>query len=138
MMMIYGFFVFQLKTLPFNQLSLNKSWRYPTQERIGLPPSTQYLGRDDETISLSGVIYPEITGGMMHLSSLYDMANSGKAWPLISGQGEVQGWYVLTAVSENRSEFFSDGTAKKTEFTLSLKSVSEPESLHAREVLALI
>ncbi|VEA82927.1 tail fiber protein [Escherichia coli] len=63
MMMIYGMFVFELRTLPHQQLQQNKSWRHVKNERVNRSASWQYIGAGDDRIVLSGVLYPEITGG---------------------------------------------------------------------------
>ncbi|MGP2036348.1 phage tail protein, partial [Citrobacter freundii] len=44
MMMVYGMFVFELKTLPHQQLQQNKSWRHVKNERINRSASWQYIG----------------------------------------------------------------------------------------------
>ena len=53
------------------------------------------------------------------------MAEQGKAWPLIEGSGTIYGMYVIEQITQNRTEFFKDGKAKKIDFTLNLKRVSE-------------
>ncbi len=70
MMMVYGMFVFELKTLPHQQLQQHKTWRHVKNERINRSASWQYIGAGDDQITLSGVLYPEITGGEVSLSVL--------------------------------------------------------------------
>ena len=53
------------------------------------------------------------------------MANEGRAWPLIDGTGIIHGMFVIEKVAHTHSDFYSDGTARKIEFTLSLKRVDE-------------
>ncbi|WP_417636921.1 phage tail protein, partial [Citrobacter freundii] len=50
---------------------------------------------------------------------------SGRPWPLIEGTGRIYGMYVIEQITQNRTEFFKDGKAKKIDFTLNLKRVSE-------------
>ncbi len=40
-------------------------------------------------LTLSGVLMPEITGGRLSLLALEQMAEQGKAWPLIEGSGTI-------------------------------------------------
>lgn len=105
MMMIYGMFVFELRTLPHQQLQQNKSWRHVKNERVNRSASWQYIGAGDERIVLSGVLYPEITGGEVSLSLLTTQAYTGRPWPLIDGVGQIYGMYVLTETNTTRSEF---------------------------------
>lgn len=125
MMMSYGLFVFSLATIPYQDLQRQLAWRHPSTSRVGVMPASQFLGRDDETITLSGVLLPEITGGAMSLAELEQMAEQGRAWPLIEGTGTIYGLYVITALNTTRTLFFQDGAARRIEFQLSLKRIDD-------------
>lgn len=88
-------------------------------------PSTQFLGPDNDMLTLSGVLMPEITGGRLSLLALEQMAEQGKAWPLIEGSGTIYGMYVIEGLNQTKTEFFRDGMPRRIEFTLSLKRVDE-------------
>lgn len=136
MMMTLGFFVFSRLTVPYQTSQHDMVWRHPTNSRVGARPSAQFLGVGDETLTLSGVLVPEITGGELSLEALRKMADTGKAYPLIEGRGTVTGFFVIEKISKGRSEFFSDGAARKIEFTIELKRVDEKNtSLIANENL---
>ncbi|MCS6120484.1 phage tail protein [Shewanella baltica] len=136
MMMTLGFFVFSRLTVPYQTSQHDMVWRHPTNSRVGARPSAQFLGVGDETLTLSGVLVPEITGGELSLDALRKMADTGKAYPLIEGRGTVTGFFVIEKISKGRSEFFSDGAARKIEFTIELKRVDEKNtSLIANENL---
>ncbi|MBI2381484.1 MAG: phage tail protein [Gammaproteobacteria bacterium] len=124
-MLALGQFVFSLHTLPHQELQRQYGWRHPSTSRIGLRPARQFLGPDDESVNLSGVLLPEITGGPKDLDLLRAMGDQGKAWPLVDGEGTVLGVFVIDGLSETRSVFFSDGTARRIEFNLSLKRVDD-------------
>ncbi|EMZ3830149.1 phage tail protein [Salmonella enterica] len=94
-----------------------------TNSRVGQRPATQFLGVDEETITLSGELYPELTGGTLSLMTLQWMADTGKAWPLIEGTGFIYGMFVITSLSRTRTFFSPNGHASKIEFTLTLKRV---------------
>lgn len=125
MLMTYGMFVFSLQTVAFQEFQRQLAWRHPSTSRVGAPPASQFLGRDDETISLSGVLLPEITGGRLSLAALEEMAEQGRAWPLIEGTGYYYGLFVITGLSVTRTLFFQDGAARRIEFQLSLKRIDD-------------
>ncbi|WP_172587203.1 phage tail protein [Shewanella xiamenensis] len=136
MMMTLGFFVFSRLSVPYQTSQHDMVWRHPTNSRVGARPSAQFLGVGDETLTLSGVLMPEITGGELSLEALRKMADTGKAYPLIEGRGTVTGFFVIEKISKGRSEFFSDGAARRIEFTIELKRVDEKNtSLIANENL---
>lgn len=124
-MMIFGGFVFMRQTVPYLESSQETQWRYARNERIGRSARVQYLGAGEDTLTLSGVLLPEITGGDMSLSLLRTLAYRGRAWPLIEGTGRIYGRYVLENLTEIRSEFFGDGKARRIEFTLALSRAGE-------------
>ena len=124
-MMVYGMFVFELKTLPHQQLQQNKSWRHVKNERINRSASWQYIGAGEDQITLSGVLYPEITGGEVSLTVLTTQAYTGRPWPLIDGTGQIYGMYVITGLQTTRSELDRYGKAKKIEFSISFQRCDE-------------
>ncbi|WP_313188935.1 phage tail protein [Pantoea sp.] len=125
MMMIYGMMPFMRRTLPYGELQHSVDYRWPTNSRVGQRPSAQFIGPGDEKITLSGELRPEITGGAVSLLTVKLLADEGLAWPLIGGNGTIFGMYVVENYAATHSEFFSDGTASRIQFTLSLKRVDE-------------
>lgn len=125
MMMVLGLYVFMLRTVPYQELQYQRSWRHAANSRVNRRPSTQFLGPDNDMLTLSGVLMPEITGGRLSLLALEQMAEQGKAWPLIEGSGTIYGMYVIEGLNQTKTEFFRDGMPRRIEFTLSLKRVDE-------------
>ena len=69
MMMVLGLFVFQLRTVPYQQLQYQRNWRHVTNNRVNRRPTTQFLGPDNDQLTLSGVLMPEVTGGRLSATS---------------------------------------------------------------------
>ncbi|MXF04482.1 phage tail protein [Escherichia coli] len=124
MMMILGGFIFALATTPYQEFARENSWRHAKAERVGLSPRYQFLGADEEPVTLNGTLYPEITGGDVSLAVLRAMGYSGLPWPLIEGTGAVLGMFVITGLKQTRTAFCVDGKAMKIDFTLTLKKVN--------------
>lgn len=125
-LMSLGFFVFMRQTVPFAETSREISYNHPTNAVVGKLPRTQFTGKASETLSISGTLIPEITGGKLSLTALELMAERGKAYPLIDGATfMVQGWFVIENISIQSSEFFGDGTPRKIDFSLSLKRTDD-------------
>lgn len=119
MMMIYGMFVFTLRTAPYQQLRHSQAWRHVKNDRVNQSAAWQYIGPGDDTITLDGVLYPEITGGRWSLSALEAIGFAGRPWPLIEGDGQIYGMYLMTQLERGKTEFDRYGNPKK----LSLRSV---------------
>ncbi|MEK9498997.1 phage tail protein [Photorhabdus sp. P32] len=125
MMAALGLFVFMLKTTPYQSLQHQQSWRYGFNNRVGARPDFQFMGPNNDTITLSGALYPEITGGRLSLLALQLMAESGKAWSFLDGSGTIYGMFIIESIDQTKSEFFTDGTARKIDFTVTLRRVDD-------------
>jgi phage protein U len=128
MMMTYGMFVFGLDTAAYQELQRQTSWRHSAQNRIGRRPARQFLGPGDDTITLTGVLLPQFTGGQQNLDELREMANEGAAWPLIEGNGTNYGLFVIESMRERKTHQMEDGTAQRIEFDLVLQRVEDDET----------
>ncbi|BFU60751.1 MULTISPECIES: phage tail protein [Rodentibacter] len=122
-----GMFVFTRQTVPFQSLDRQSSWRHPTNSVVGQMPKTQFTGKDSETVTISGRLAPEITGGTISLAMLELMAENGAAFPLIDGATFMpMGFFVIESIQQTRSELFGDGTPRAIDFTLNLKRTDDP------------
>lgn len=54
MMLTLGLFVFMLQTLPYQSMSRNAEYRWPSNARVGLRPAAQFLGMDEENHAVRG------------------------------------------------------------------------------------
>lgn len=124
-LMAFGMFVFGLETAAYQDFQRQTEWRHGSTSRIGTNPARQYLGRGDETITLQGVLLPALAGTVLSLDTLRTMADTGKAYPLIEGTGRIYGVWVIDSLTEGRTIFFSDGAARRIEFSLSLKRIDD-------------
>lgn len=124
-MLTLGMFVFMRQSLPYQSLQRSADYQWPSNSRVGKRDAFQFLGPGDDKITLTGDLYPEMTGGRLSMLALYTMADEGRAWPLISGTGTIYGMFVITNVSETGTVFFADGSPRKISFTLSLTRVDD-------------
>lgn len=125
MMLALGMFVFSLSTLAYQELQRQTEWRHASNNRVGAAPARQFVGRGDDSITLPGVILPELAGSALSLDALRLMANTGKAWPMVEGSGRIYGLWVIESLSETKTIFFRDGTPRRVEFTISLKRIDD-------------
>lgn len=128
MMLALGLFVFDMRTLPYQEFQHKMAWRHPSTPRVGKRPGHQFAGPDDEVITLSGVLLPELnTKGRVSLELVRAMGDQGVAWPLIEGTGMVYGYFSITDLHTTKTIFFRDGAARRIEFNLSLVRVGDDE-----------
>ncbi len=58
MMMSLGLFLFEIGTLPYQQLARSSEYRFAESERFGARSAQQFTGEGDDKITLSGALYP--------------------------------------------------------------------------------
>jgi uncharacterized protein len=121
MLMCLGQFVFQLPDLAYSELQRSTAWRHASNSRVGARPALQFVGPGDDTITLTGVLMPEITGTLQSLLTLRQMADAGDAYAMIDGAGHLFGAWVIESINEGGSAFTPDGIARRTDFNISLK-----------------
>ncbi|SCZ38177.1 MULTISPECIES: phage tail protein [Pseudomonas] len=125
MMLALGMFVFSLSTAAYQELQRQTDWRHASSGRVGAAPARQFIGRGEDSITLPGVILPELAGSALSLDALRLMANTGKAWPMVEGSGRIYGLWIIESLSETKTLFFRDGTPRRIEFTLNLKRIDD-------------
>lgn len=125
MLAVLNDFIFELSTAPYQAWDQKSKERWGSKKRFQRLPAYQHLGPDDETLTLPGVLAPELTGGEATLDKLRTMMRAGVAYPLVTGTGNYQGQWIITEIAEKRSEFIDNGKPRKIEFTISLKKYSQ-------------
>lgn len=125
MLMALGQFVFALDTLAFQELKRSNSWRHPSNSRVGARPARQFVGVGDETFALSGWLAPGQLGDYSSLDELRAMGDSGLAFALVSGNGEVFGLFVLESLNETGTLHDRYGYPSKVTFDLQLTRVDD-------------
>lgn len=119
-MMRLGTFKFWIATATYQTLDRSTSWKWPSQSRFLLGPSSQFVGNGEDTIALAGVVYTELYGAGS-MDTLREMAGVGITYRLISGTGTIMGNWIIESVQEKQSLFAAFGSARKQEFTINLR-----------------
>lgn len=126
-----GSFQFGMDTAAFNELKRASGYRWEAKNRIGRSPAMQNVGRDADTIALSGVIYPHWRGGLGQMAALRAMATTGEAQPLVyafENSGQYCGRWCIVSIEETRTVLFDNGAPRKIEFGLTLREYGEDAS----------
>ncbi|MFY0399956.1 phage tail protein [Brevundimonas naejangsanensis] len=125
MLLALGMFVFGMDSLVYNQIQRRRSWRHPTNDRVGARPAGQFAGPGEDVITLPGVLAPGLTGRREALDELAAMADAGEAYTLVDGDGEHFGAYVITDLDETRRHITIDSQPRLIDFTLTLKRMDD-------------
>lgn len=128
MLMSLGMFAFSIPTLAYDELQRRRDWRHADNARIGAAPASQFVGRGQDTVSITGTAFAELSDGRASIDQLVEMADSGDSWPLVDGAGQVYGAFVITGLDERQKHLLSDGTPRQIDFAIDLRRLDEPEA----------
>jgi len=120
-LMTLGLFVFGMDTLPYQALRHAVEWRHGATERHQARPAAQYLGPGAETITLSGLLVPEIAGSFGAFDRLVEMGDSGEDYPLMDGTGRVFGHFRIVKLDRDHHNPMAGGVPRQVGFTLDLE-----------------
>lgn len=128
MLAALGQFVFAMDNLAFEEMRRSTEWRHPENSRIGAMPARQFVGKGADTITLSGLQAPEHFGDRKAIDKLRAMGDTGAAYALVNGAGEIFGAWVITSVEETGSFLTPEGVARRVEFTINLARVDDQQA----------
>lgn len=126
MMMALDQFVFGMDNLPWQELQRQTQWKHRGNSRVGARDSRQYLGQGDDSLTITGVLVPSITGSSYALDDLRSMADTGEAYVLVDATGLIYGAFVIEAVSESQTSHDQAG-ARRIDFTVGLTRVDDSQ-----------
>lgn len=124
-MLSLGLFLFSVDTLAYQEFLRRTDYRHGETERLGALPAFQFLGPGADTVSLPGVLMPELTGPNTSIQQLRDMAATGDAYPMVQSNGTVIGQFIIRSVEERQSLFLPGGGARRVEFGIELQRATD-------------
>src|SRR5690554_182347 len=126
-MMALGDYRFSVDTAAYQELKRSQAYRWQPQERLLRRPAQQFLKPGEETLELTGVIYPHYRGGLQQLELMRRQAGRGEPLLLVDGLGFIWGRWVITQLEETQSVFQGNGQPLKQGFRLQLTHHGEDD-----------
>ena len=119
-MMALGNYRFSIDSAAYQELKHSQAYRWQAQERLQRRPAMQFVGAGEESIELSGLVYPHFRGGLKQIDAMRIEASKGQPLLLVDGLGFVWGQWVITQIDEGQSFFQGNGQPLKQRFQLKL------------------
>lgn len=120
-LMSLGMFVFGMTTWAYSDFQRRMNWRHEQSERFGARPASQFAGPGEDTITLAGLLVPELAGTYGAIDNLIAMAATGDNWDLIDGQGYILGAFRIVSIKQEHRGVMAGGLPRAIDFTLELE-----------------
>lgn len=120
-LMTLGMFLFGMDSAAYQSLQRSREWRHAATERHGARDAMQFVGPGADTITLSGLLVPELGAKYSALETLAEMAETGETYPLIDGQGRIFGHYAITRMEEEHLSILAGGAPRHVGFRIDLQ-----------------
>lgn len=118
-------FVFSMSTLAHQELQRQTQWKHASNARVGARAGRQYTGPGDDTITISGVLVPDLAGKLESLDTLRTMGDRGQAYVLVDGAGTVFGAFNLTQMHQTGSLIDANGIPRRVDFSITLERTDD-------------
>ena len=125
-MLLLGNFAFSVNTAAYNQLAREASWNWSEQARIGQQSLLQYTGKNGRTVRIEGESHAFFgKSGTEAVNTLYELADQTEPQLLVSGVGDVLGWWVVVHFSDTTDRFLPGGGHRNKKWSLELKHYAD-------------
>ncbi len=113
-LMAWGPFNFEVGAAAYEELAHSAAARWEKHAIIGRRPAAQYLGPDEESVTLRGTIYPTATGSgsATTIGALLTAAQGSTTYTLMSADGTIVDVYRLERARAVSSEIMPGGAQK--------------------------
>lgn len=117
-----GSFKFSIATAAYNQLVKSWSWDWASQSIIGKSDKLQAMGKKPVKIKLTGEVTPLFQSvGTQQVETLAMIGDELKPQLLVSGLGDVMGYWCITSLSETSTKFMKGGVARLQSFDIEIQ-----------------
>lgn len=113
-------YLFSQDTAAYQTRNEEASYRWAKQDRLNNAPNYQFIGVDEETINLTGVIYPFFKGGLHQITDMKKAAAKGEILIFTEGDGTTHGKCLIASITNEQSFFNVNASPKKITFSMSL------------------
>lgn len=108
------------------------------KELAGAAVQREWVGENDESISLRGKVFPHFiragmtgdaayrSGGLSHLDALDTLRRLGTGHLLMRGDGVPLGWYIIETLTRGHSFLDDHGVGQVIDFHATFQRVPKP------------
>ncbi|KFC12937.1 phage tail protein [Trabulsiella guamensis ATCC 49490] len=124
-LMSWGDFEFSVDNLAYSTLSRSAEWRWSAQELIGKRDQLQFTGKSTKTVNIEGEAYSGFGAGPEATEALFQQADLERPLLLVSGLGDIFGYWVVTSFTDTATSLLPGGGARRRSFRIEMKYYGE-------------
>lgn len=124
-LMSWGDFEFSIDNAAYSTLSRSAEWRWSEMQLIGKRDLLQYTGKSTRTVSLDGETYAGFGAGPEATEALFQQADLERPQLLVSGTGDIFGYWVVTTFNDVATSLLPGGGARRRTFRIEMKYYGE-------------
>jgi phage protein U len=127
LLMFWGPCQFQVFPLNYEELEHETETEWAPKEIAGAALYREWVGENDETITLRGKIFPYTRiGGLYEIEYLEAMRRAGHCDLIGRADGYIHGWFVCERLSREHTAIFRTGVGQQVEFEATFKRAPVP------------
>lgn len=120
-MLSLGSFKFSIKSAAYSELTKSWSWRWSGQSLIGQSDKLMITGKEPVRINIAGEVSALFNNvGVNQIESLAKLGDEMKPQLLVSGLGDILGYWCMTSVKETNTKFMAGGLPRLQTFEAEL------------------
>ncbi|STN25621.1 bacteriophage tail protein GpU [Escherichia coli] len=113
MMMVLGLYVFMLRTVPYQELQYQRSWRHAANSRVNRTSVHAVSGTGQRHADAFRCSYAGDNRWQAVVAGTGADGRTGESMALIEGSGTIYGMYVIEGLNQTKTEFFRDGMPRR-------------------------
>lgn len=116
-----GPFAFEAHGFGLTDISRSTDTGWASIQVAGGMNRLQWTGGDSDSLTITGVLFPQAFGGLASLTGLRATAEAGQPLMFVNLAGQIFGMYVVENISEERALLDRNGLPLRDAYTIKLK-----------------
>lgn len=114
---------FSLRAGSFESLRRQTRFRIDRPDPIDGMGVPVHRGRFDDSITLSGVVFPGYVGSLSSVERLRELGETGEPALLVDGEGTLYGRWLVEAIEEEATLHTPTGKPRRISYSVTLAAV---------------
>lgn len=116
-----GAFAFEAHGFGLTDITRSTKTNWASVQVAGGMDRLQWTGGESDSVTIKGVVFPHIFGGLTALAGIRAAAEAGQPLMFVNLAGQIFGLHVIEGVDEDRSLLDANGLPMRDAYTLTLK-----------------